>query len=147
MSFADILRTANASMEDVADLLESVFGASSPLVVHDFTPTFSCNGSMTISGSPTIYQAKYFELGSVVVFWICAQLTLAGTANTQVLFSLPVTMINTPIGFWSGNSDINSAGRAGWNSTTQGLVELHGGSNWTLGASRNVNVGGLYIKQ
>lgn len=145
MGYADIIRTPQPKIEDIASLIEGIFGASSPIEVIDFTPTFTCNGSMTVSAT-TLYQAKYFTIGQLVAFWIYAQLTLAGTASTQVIFTLPTSMINTPIGFFSGNCDVSSAGCAGWSDTTHGLIQLHGAANWTLGASRNVNVGGFYIK-
>ena len=146
MAYADIIRTPQPKIEDIASLIEGVFGSSSPLTIQTWTPTFTCSGSMTISGTPTIYNAFYFEIGDLVFFLLAAQVTTAGSASTTIYFTLPVTSDGNPTPFFTGGLDSGVAGSSNLYDSTKGLVEKYDRSNWTIGANRIVYAGGVFRK-
>jgi hypothetical protein len=80
----------------------------------NWTPTVSASGAMTVSGL-TINDAQYLRLGPLVFFKIFATMTLAGTAASALIMTLPLAI-------------------AGFSSTASGQVHQAGGT-WAAGAT------------
>lgn len=86
-----------------------------------FTPTFTQGATIT----KTVTYAKYQRVGRLIVAQVLLAVTSAGTANTQIIVSLPVTGVgggNQPIGVFymsdTSTSPFNYMGFAAMVSTT-----------------------------
>jgi len=59
---------------------------------QSWTPAVTCSGSMTASAL-TVNDAQYLRLGPWCDFKLYVQVTLGGTASSQVLVSLPYALV------------------------------------------------------
>lgn len=57
---------------------------------QDWSPSYGASGSLTWTSVSTS-QARYIEVGKLIIFLIDATGTLGGSASTDLTFSLPVT--------------------------------------------------------
>lgn len=109
-----------------------------------WTPTITASGAMTI-GSTVITYAKYCRMGSMVFIKARATFTTGGTANTDVIFTLPVNISTDGEVLAAAVSDPSGlAGFAQRNSSTTIYVRRYDSANWSLGASRGFFVNGFY---
>lgn len=137
MAYADSIRSASATMDAVASLLEGVFVSGYPLTFSTWTPTLSAGGSMTYT-STTIRQANYIQVGKLVLFEIDVTGTVGGTPHSDLKFTLPVTAAASTGGGGGGNLTDGGVGRVGYwypSSTTIVTVNKDSGGNWTAGTA------------
>lgn len=109
MPFADIIRSANATIEDVADLIETIASASHDTVWTPWTPTYGASGSMTYT-SVTTNVAKYIRLGTACFCILNFNGTTGGTASTIITATLPFTGSSYPGASLSWACEITPAG-------------------------------------
>jgi hypothetical protein len=105
---------------------------------QSWTSTFTCSGSMTVSGTVV---GSYIRIGPWVFFTLSGAVTLGGTASGSVFFTLPVNVAGVlqfacplqvdPAG---GNWQIGVAS-VGYPSASQGNMQLGNfGNNFPLGS-------------
>jgi hypothetical protein len=111
----------------------------------NWTPTFSCSGSMTFTGT-TISQAAFKILGRQVQFLMNASGTTGGTASNTIFFTLPVVAANGIIIACSAIVvDVSAAGGLSWKSATNQItVRRYDSSSFGLGAARVISAQGAY---
>jgi len=118
-------------------------------ITHDWSPSWSCSGSMTIS-SVSVTNAYYSKDGPWVEYYINVSFTLGGTASTQVKFTLPINAYSSSEAYAGRDAgayvDSASGICLGWNdSATTMNVRKADNSTWALGASRQILLRGRYM--
>lgn len=144
-SFANLIRSANATMEDIATLIETTIGSSSNDVTStSYTPTLSAGGSMTYT-STTITYARYLVKGAEVTVYFRFSGTTGGTAHTDIRFSLPYASANiatnaTQLGtlFISQGGTVDTGFCFVDNNSSTALCQTRTQAVWGLGANRLV---------
>ena len=143
-TYANSIRSVNATMEDIATLIEGTIGSSSNDAVSTaWTPTYAASGAMTFTGVSTDI-AKYVVKGAEVTVFFRFTGTTGGTASTSITFTLPFTSANVAAGAqWLSAVYINQGTSAGGfvyvgNNTATANVIKEDTSNWGLGAGRIV---------
>ena len=113
-------------------------------VWQDWTPTLSASGSMSVT-SVVITRARYAIIGKVVKFMVRADFTTGGTASNSLYFTLPVSSItnNNSHGCMVGDQGAFAGFTFHLNTSTIG-VRRYDSANWSLGASRYIQVSGSY---
>lgn len=106
-------------------------------------PTYTASGSMTFT-SVTTNVFKSVQIGKLWFFRLKATGTTGGSASNTLLFTIPVTALDTNAHSLSGYAVDGSAvgGLVYMNSTTQIAVRKYNIANFGLGASRQIVVGG-----
>jgi len=141
MAFADGIRSSIASMDDIADLLDSI------VTWATWAPTYSASGSMTF-GTVTTTYARYITAGNLVIFMLSATGTTGGSASTQVRASLPVTAANASVPIYSiyvdGGSPLTGIGYL--ETTSLMGVNKADNTNWGTGSGRIIRCCGIYEK-
>lgn len=103
-NFANAIRSANLTAEDIATLIETTIGSSSnDAVSTSYTPTLGATGSMTYT-STTIELARYLVKGPEVTVYFRFTGTTGGTAGVDITFTLPFTSANISANVTYGNS-------------------------------------------
>lgn len=151
-SFANLIRSANPTMEDIAMLIETTIGSpSNDAVSTAWTPSYSASGSMTFTGVTTDI-AKYVIKGAEVTVFFRFTGTTGGTASNAIRFSLPLTSANVAAAAqWISPVYINQGTSAtGFcyvdnNSATANVLK-EDSSNWGLGASRLILGSFTYLR-
>lgn len=150
MGFADAIRKARMSREELATLLETldadITAVTTAFTPTTWTPTFTCSGSMTIA-SITNPKAQYITFGKMT--WLDLAVTastLGGTANTTILFTLPATAQDSygELSCFTFNNSASDLGRAFIGDTSKVWVRLRAAGNWTLGSGNQFRVTGWY---
>ena len=144
MAFADILRSAQFTGGDIADLIEGLFDDSHPLTWTTWSPTYSANGTMTYTSVSTTY-AKYIQVGKLVPFVILTSGTVGGSLNYELRFTPPVT-ISGQIVIGSGyaaDGGIALGAYAIYQGSSLVGVRKYDASNWTSGSSRGFGIYGV----
>ena len=110
----------------------------------DWTPSWSCSGSMSISAGTVSRKQFKVDGASCTIAVNYSAFTLGGSAATSILFTLPVNFADSVSEF---NSNTNACpivdggtskiGKVNCNSTTQALVQNTNVSNWTLGTTNS----------
>jgi len=97
MAYADIIRSAFPTMEDIADLIEGIASADMPTTFTPYTPNPAASGSMTWT-STTNDACEYVRLGKLC--WVRHKLTgtVGGTLSDSLLVDLPFASITTGSG-------------------------------------------------
>lgn len=90
MAYADAIRSATATLEDIASLIEGIASSAMPTTLTTYVPTWSGKGSMTFTGI-TNDRAEYVQIGKVVWVYIKSRGTIGGTLNNEMYVTLPVT--------------------------------------------------------
>lgn len=148
MAYADTIRTATATMDDVATLIEGIFVSGYGLTWTAWTPTLGATGSMTWT-STAINFAKYIQCGKLIIFAVVAGGTTGGSASSGLTFTLPVTASAT----WASNTGLAAANVIDGGSsiagvclttTAVGTVTRYDAGNYGLGAGRTIRVVGAY---
>ncbi|RTL03775.1 hypothetical protein EKK58_11990 [Candidatus Dependentiae bacterium] len=142
-NYANSIRSANATMEDIATLTEGVIGSSSNDVTSTaYTPTLSASGLMTYT-STTITYARYLIKGPEVTVYFRFSGTTGGTAGTDIRFTLPFTSGNfatnaTQLGtlFISQNGSVDSGFCFVDNNSSTASCQTRTQAVWGLGANR-----------
>lgn len=143
-NYANSIRSANATMEDIATLIEGSIGSSSnDAVSTSWTPSYAASGSMTFT-SVTTDIAKYVIKGAEVTVFFRFTGTTGGTASTNITFTLPYASSNVAAAVQYLNAVYISQGTSASgfvyvnnNSSTANVIK-EDTSNWGLGASRLV---------
>jgi hypothetical protein len=149
MAYADSIRTSTATMNAAATLIDGIGSSTSTLAWSSWTPTYSGSGSLTF-GTVTTNYGKYIQLGKFVVFVLRATGTTGGTTNDAILFTPPVnaaaaTTTGLAIGAGTVTDSTNGAGVClRYTSVSSFAVYKESFGNYGLGASRVINVIGLY---
>lgn len=105
-----------------------------------YTPTIGALAPMTTSAS-VINYAK-FKPGKNVRGVVQATFTLGGTASNRITCSLPTTA-STALGIGAAGVSSDSSNRTSTvygGSTSQIFIEKYDGTNYTLGASRSIQI-------
>jgi hypothetical protein len=105
----------------------------------NWTPTWTCSGSMTFTGV-SLEVARFVVQGKVVTFWLSAYGTIGGTVSTTVMATLPIDSVGAAgtqgcMVKPSSSNEIVGLCRVGGTSIE---FYLSGVGNWTAGASRYV---------
>lgn len=104
----------------------------------NYTPTTSASGSMTWSTSISIAYAKFAMKGKTVFVEASISGTTAGSASTELRFTLPITAASSIHGMGSVRV-YDGAAVSGWMyfvSTTVAAVLGYASGNWGIGAGR-----------
>lgn len=149
-SYADTLRSRLFTGSDIATLIEGIFTSTFPATLSSWTPTLTCTGSMSITGT-SISSAKYIQIGKLVWFKLSFAGTLGGTPSAIVHATLPVTAATTVVEQFAiqaidGDASVPTAPLAQIYDTTSkiGIYKAHAGGNWTAGASFAARLSGFY---
>lgn len=118
------------------------------LAVQSWTPSYACNGLMTITGAATAH-ANFIEIGKLVVYNLRFTGTLVAPASNVVTFTFPTSDALTTIQAihaWAsdgGGYDI----RGGDNESTadKGHLFTRTTANWVVGAFE-ARVFGFYFR-
>jgi len=122
--------------------------ASSPIGfpnVFNWTPSYSGSGSLTYS-SVTTYLSTFMISGKTVFFVLRTRGTTGGTTSNAILATLPVTALGanlTPIAS-GGGYDGSSTGVWGYYSSGYVYAEKTNGTNWGIGATKDLRIIGSY---
>jgi len=139
MAYADAIRSAIASMDDVADLIEA------GQTWATWSPTYSANNSMTYT-SVTTTSARYIQFGKLIIFQLQASGTVGGTPSTELRATLPATAAVTISPFAAqcvdGGATIGGCGYI--SGTTLIAVTRYDVASWSAGASRIIRCSGMY---
>lgn len=120
--------------------------ASEPWI--SWTPVYSASAPMTWQGVSTGY-ARYTKIGKTVIFQLKAGGVTGGTPSALLMASLPfkpsvIYCLNASATAIDGTG-IFYPGIAYIDRTTNNVVVMKGnGTNWTLGADREIRVSGMY---
>lgn len=121
----------------------AISGAPAPA---NWTPTFSGAGSMTVA-SVSITTARYVRYGDLVWVSVMASMTLGGTANKDVLITVPVEENHSyqPLAAYVVDGGASMAGLA---RVDGGCIKVgrYDYANWTAAPTANqyVVVCGIY---
>lgn len=149
MAFGDILRSANFTGDDIADLIEGIGVSGHPLTTATWSPSYSASGSMTYT-SVTTSLAAYVRIGKIVLFSLFATGTTGGSASTSLIATLPVTAdatftsANAPFACTVADGASAIGGVAYIGSSTQVYATRYDAANFGTGASRVMRVSGWY---
>lgn len=139
MAFADLIRSAIATWEDVADLIEGIFTSSYPLAYTTWVPSYGAGGSMTYTSVTTTY-ARYWQCGDHGECTIYARGTTGGSASAYLTVTLPFTSAaltdqTFPIAIEeNGTASIGKIVIPTGSSTAR--IYKADNSNWGLGSNR-----------
>lgn len=123
-------------MEAVATLIDNLFTASGSLAWATWSPTASTPASTMTLGSASYGHARYTTIGKMGIYTLSYSVTLGGSAEASVRFTLPWTFVNQNLAAMvSLNNSGTKAGVANISSTTQIAVSKYDGSNFALAAS------------
>jgi len=140
MAYADIIRSAFPTMEDIADLIEGIASADMPTTLTTYTANPAASGSMTWT-STTTDACEYVRIGKACWVIIKVRGTVGGTLSNNLFVDLPFTARATGGGaalefpaLVASNSALFTPG-IGYigSSATQVGFTLNGGGNWTAG--------------
>lgn len=140
MAYADSIRSATATMETVATLIEGIGSSGYPLTFTSYAlnATQTGSGSMTYT-SVTTTSSEYVRIGNLIIWLFLVYGTTGGTASYGLQLTLPVTAASTIYVQGSGwCSDGGSALAATFTcpSTTKVEIRRYDSTNFGLGASR-----------
>lgn len=109
-------------------------------------PTLSASGSMTLA-SVTIRYAFYFQFFGFCLFFLGANFTTGGVADTIVYYTLPKPHNENDIyPFNCLVTDTNVlAGVSAWSSGNLAVAKRYDNGNWSLAANNGIRVIGLYV--
>lgn len=139
MAFADSLRSATATFETAATLLESIGSSGYPLNWTSYAPSsWTQPGAMTY-GTVTVNKYKYTQIGKLFIALIDITGTTGGSAENYI--SVPLPIINAgayTCEFHGQTVDTNTRGGAfgAYGSTTAIRIYKQDYSSWGLGAGR-----------
>lgn len=148
MAYADDIRTTDYTREELATLIEGVFGASTGIItVSTWSPTWGATGSMTFT-SVTTHWANYFRVDDWVFYEVGAQGTTGGTASTAITFTLPATPSNSGVPPYVGSGWCDGTATVEPCTTryTSGVAQVYlaDGDNWQLDTGVDVNISGRF---
>jgi hypothetical protein len=138
--------TANAGVTiDGALIKDGVIAQSAlSLAFSTWVPTYSASGAMTFT-SVTTDNAKYIQMGKLVILFLQAFGTTGGTASTSLEFTLPVTAANVHFG---GSAWVNDGAKIAGVVTFRDVsilrVQRFDNANFGLGSGRYINVNMMY---
>lgn len=139
-------------------LMELVYDGTNFRITNDpggqltWTPTLTGSGSMTIS-SVVVNEGRYRKRGKNITVWLDVTFTTGGTASSVVYVTKPVnssgsgSVQNVQTYFCSDATNLvayvitEPSGLAG----SLGCAASPGGSNWTLGANRQIRMCITYV--
>jgi hypothetical protein len=133
-----------------ADLLDGVHASAKADYTAEgtWTPTYSCNGSMTISDVNTGW-ARHYHIGELVFIWLRFDCTLGGTASNGVRFSLPHAFtagdypVMTGDYYVTNHYTLNVVGISGSSNAMQ-ILRADSTTTFVTGTGRNFEVQGFY---
>jgi len=140
MAYADSIRSATATMNTVASLIEGIGSSTYPLTwtSYSLSATQAGSGSLTYS-SCTWEYSKYIQIGKLVIWLFRGYGTTGGTGSYELRITLPVTAANVnAIGgaAWTSDGSSTLSGTAAGVSTTVVGIRQYNQANYTLGANR-----------
>ncbi len=142
MAFGDPIRNANATMEGVATLLETIFSSSYTLSATSYTPTFTPVAGMSMTFSSTF--GDYWRVGKFIVWRVNTNFNITVTGN-RFAVSLPFTTdarftvasVNMAVG------GVAICGSVQYGGTSAVDIYKFDGSNFATG-SGGMSLGGFY---
>lgn len=149
MAYADNIRSATATMNDVATLIEGIFASGYPATWTSWTPSYSASGSMTYTSVTTEY-GKYIQVGKLILFILRATGTTGGSASDALVFTPPVNAAAATVtGLAIGAGSVNDGGNTAalclrYTAVSSFAVYRSNFANYGTGASRTINVMGVY---
>lgn len=140
MAYADLIRSAIATWEDVADLIEGIFVAGYPLVYTTWVPTYGGGGSMTYTSVSTTY-ARYWFAGKHCHCTVYVSGTTGGSASSYITMTLPATAASltdqrVPMSVDDGGSAPYIGKILIPTGSNTARISKPDNSNWGLGANR-----------
>jgi hypothetical protein len=114
----------------------------------DWIPTVTAGGSMTVS-SVSVVVARYIQIGKMIYFTVRLSMTTGGTADNDILFTLPVATKDTTNTVSVGNGFVTESATVGafafsGSSGTVADCRKYDASNFGLGAGKIVAITGHY---
>jgi len=139
MAFADSIRSATATFEQTATLIESVFSSGYPATWTSYTPgSWTQPGAMTFS-TVTVNKYKYILVGKLFIALVDVSGTTGGSAENYISVPLPITNAGTYSCEFHGQTvDTNTRGGGfgAYGSTTAIRIYKQDFTSWGLGAGR-----------
>lgn len=140
MAYADSIRSATATMEAVATLIEGIFSSGYGLTFSSYaqSATQSGGGSLTYTSYTSEYS-KYIQVGKLVIWIFRGYGTTGGTGNAELKLYLPVTAASVNGicgGGWTTDGSTAYAAQIAGASTTLLSMKRYDSTAYTLGASR-----------
>src|SRR5574343_1284498 len=87
VAYADSIRFSAPTIEQIASLIEGIFGSTFATPSTAWTPTYS-GGDGTWSGTTAL--AKYVQIGKLVLFYVQSNAVGFTGTSTYVTFTIPV---------------------------------------------------------
>lgn len=136
MAYADSIRIANPTIEQVATLIEGIFSSGYPTTFSSFVPAPAGGGAMTYS-SVTVSRALYVQIGKIVFCDVLFSGTIGGTLSGTVTFTLPVAAASDHriVVSTTNNSSLEAGFILFASSSTSATLQRTGGANWTAGTA------------
>lgn len=127
----------------------SIYLPLTSLNTTDWTPVFTCSGSLTYTdgagGAPTITFAKYAQFGKLCFMSMRVSGTTGGTASNSILSTLPITAARSFQVLTTIVVDGTAVPALAWLSSTTALtIRRYDSANYGLGADRAIWLTGVY---
>jgi len=147
---AKMLTVDGASSGLDADKLDGVEAAALAAYTAGaaWSPSYSCNGSMTISSINTT-KANHWHIGELVFIDLVFDCTLGGTASNGVRFTLPHAVVTSEWVsmqgdyFVTNHYGVNAALVGGTNNTMQ-ILRIDSTTTYVTGTGRQFAIKGWY---